>query len=256
MEQTHALSAPGLPAATIIETGINDAATLAKANAPATDGPPAFVSPTDGMTESQAAAMRWVDANRATLAKDPDNAWLQRQYRQAVQHALHGAPPPDWLPVGADGPQPAESSEATPATNDIHAQPHSPEQLAQFRVDAINRGLNPAVADVLATMASDCAVPAPVANDIKAVALAHYGPDGRMAGVDSIPVLDDEGLAEMYAAAVDKYGEETFTDLTAAARETLQRKGLLAKFDELGFTRSTLAFDRRVLRALAYWGKQ
>jgi len=259
MEQTPAaVSMPAHPGATVIVSGVNDGAT----KVPATDGPPAFVSPTDGMTESQAAAMRWVDANRATLAKDPNNPWLQRQYRQAVQHALHGAPPPDWLPVeasqdaGAAKPDaaPAVASKAEPdASGFAHvADVMDPQELAHYRNAGVNLGLHPTVSDTMATLAADFQIPRAVANDLQTVAVQHFGgPDA----LDSIPVLDDAGLAEMQAAAVEKYGEDVISELSIKARQVLADKGLLQKFDDLGLTRSSLAFDRRALRALIFWGE-
>lgn len=256
MEQTAAVSMPGHPGATVIVTGVNDGAA---ANTPVADGPPAFVSPTEGMSESQAAAMRWVDANRATLAKDPNNAWLQRQYRQAVQHALHGAPPPDWLPVEAgDAAKPA----AAPAEGKTDADAESgfarvadamdPQELAHYRNAGVNLGLHPAVSDTMATLAAEFKIPRAVANDLQTVAVQHFGgPDA----LDSIPVLDDAGLMDMQAKAVAKYGEAEITELSVKARQVLADKGLLQKFDDLGLTKSSLAFDRRALRALIFWGE-
>lgn len=90
MEQ-HNVSVPGF-SGTVIESGINGPA------APAQSGPPAYVSDTTGMGKSQIAAMQFVDAARADLARDPNNVWLAKQNRQALGHALHGEAAPAWLP--------------------------------------------------------------------------------------------------------------------------------------------------------------
>jgi len=203
--------------------------------------------------------MRWVDANRATLAKDPNNPWLVRQNRAALDHALRGGPPPDWLPVEASQDAGAAKPDAAPAEAEPDASGFAhvvdamdPQELAHYRNAGVNLGLHPAVSDTMATLAADFQIPRAVANDLQTVAVQHFGgPDA----LDSIPVLDDAGLAEMQAAAVEKYGEDVISDLSAKARQVLADKGLLQKFDDLGLTRSSLAFDRRALRALIFWGE-
>jgi hypothetical protein len=236
--------------ATVIETGVNDGAA-----APAQTGP-AFVSPTDGMSTSQAAAMKWVDANRAALARDPNNIYLVRQNRAALDHALRGGPPPDWLPVDASQGTKADAKpSAAPVDPDsVNGFAHvademRPEELAHYRAAGVNLGLHPEVSEVMSTLAADFKMPRAIANDLQIVASTHFK------GHDAIPVLDDAGQAEMYQAAVDKYGEDVISDLTAQARQVLAEKGLLQKFDDLGLTKSSMAFDRRALRALIFWGK-
>jgi hypothetical protein len=84
------VSAPGLPGATVIETSAQPAPSS-----------PARVSDTTGMSESQAAAMRFVDANRAEAARDLGNVGpgsLNARINSALAHALHGEPAPSWLP--------------------------------------------------------------------------------------------------------------------------------------------------------------
>jgi hypothetical protein len=251
-ETTVAVSAPGLPGATVIETGINDGAA-----APAPTGP-AFVSPTDGMSTSQAAAMRWVDTNRSALARDPNNIYLVRQNRAALDHALRGGPPPDWLP--ADASQGAKA-DAKPSAAKVDpdssgfahvADEMRPEELAHYRTAGVNLGLHPAVSETMAHLAGEYKIPRAAANDLQTVAVQHLGGADAF---DSIPVLDDAQQAEMYAAAVEKYGEDVITDLSAQARQVLADKGLLEHFDNLGLTKSSMAFDRRALRALIFWGK-
>ncbi len=246
-----AVSIPGFNG-TVIETS-------AQPKAPAPDGPPAFVSTTEGMSESQAAAMRWVDSNRAILARDPNNVYLVRQNRAALAHSLQGGPPPDWLPIDAgQGTKADAKPSAAPVDSEsvsgfAHvADAMQPEELAHYRSAGVNLGLHPAVAETMAHMAGEHGLPRAVANDLQSVAVQHFGgPDA----FNSIPVLNDAEQAEMQAAAVAKYGEDTFTDLTTKARQVLADKGLLQKFDDLGFTKSSMAFDRRALRALIFWGK-
>lgn len=237
---------------TVIETSLEP-------KAPAPDGPPAFVSNTDGMSESQVAAMRWVDANRAALARDPNNVYLVKLNRAALDHGLRGGPAPDWLPVeaGQGAKADAKPSAAPVDSESVSGFAHvadamQPEELAHYRSTGVNLGLHPAVAETMMHMAGEHGLPRAVANDLQTVAVQHFGGPEAF---DSIPVLDDAEQAEMQAAAVAKYGEDTFTDLTTKARQVLADKGLLQKFDDLGFTKSSMAFDRRALRALIFWGK-
>ena len=250
MESTPAVSMSGFNG-TVIESSTQP-------KAPAPDGPPAFVSTTDGMNASQAAAMRWVDANRAALARDPNNIYLVKQNRAALAHALQGGPPPDWLPIDAgQGTKADAKPSAAPVDSEsvsgfAHvADAMQPEELAHYRSAGVNLGLHPAVAETMAQMAGEHGLPRAVANDLQTVAVQHFGGSDAF---DSIPILDDAEQAEMHAAAIAKYGEDTFTELTTQARRVLADKGLMQKFDDLGFTKSSMAFDRRALRALVFWG--
>jgi hypothetical protein len=252
-EAPHAVTAPGFPG-TVIETGLQP-------QAPASTTP-AFTSPTDGMSASQAAAMRFVDSTRAALARDLNNQVLAKQHRAALDHAVRGGPKPDFIAVDSEAaaaanPTQTSSEPADMTGEDVSGFAHladtmAPEEIAQYRAVGVNLGLHPAVSETMATMAAEFGIPRAIANDIQQVAVGHFGgPDAS----DSIPVLDEAALAEMQAGAVAKYGAEVIADLTTQARQVLADKGLLQKFDELGLTNSSMAFDRRTLRSIIFWGK-
>ena len=244
----HAVSAPGFPG-TVIETS-----TQPKAPTPVRQ------TDTAGMSDSQAASARWIDSHKVEIARGTSNFTLLRQYREAAQHAFGNDVAPDWLPVEAgQGPEAdAKPGSAAPVDPEsvsgfAHvADAMQPEELAHYRAAGVNLGLHPAVSETMAHLASEYKIPRPVANDLQAVAAQHFGGADAF---DVIPVLDDAGLAEMQAAAVAKYGEDVITDLSTQARQVLADKGLLQQFDDLGLTKSSMAFDRRALRALVFWGR-
>lgn len=248
----HAITAPGLPGVTVIETSLQPKAPALASAAPA------FVSDTAGMSPSQVAAMRYVDSNRAAAARDLGNQALHKAMAQAADHALNGGPQPSFIVVDPNAAPEAVGSKSAAMDPDsvpefAHlAEAMRPEELAHYRTAGVNLGLHPAVSETMAMLAGDFKIPRAVANDLQTVAVKHFGGPEAL---ESIPVLDDAGLAELQAAAVAKYGEDAISDLSAQARQVLADKGLLQQFDDLGLTRSSLAFDRRALRALIYWGK-
>lgn len=241
MSEQAAVSAPGLPGATVIEPGIN-----APATAPAVSAP-AHVSDTSGMNETQAAAMKFVDSTRAELAGNLGNYRLAQRHREALDHALRGGPAPSWLK--------AEGAEATHNGAPIDAddvpgfaaayEPMTAEGAAHVRADAVLHGLPADVADGFLKMAEQAQLPQGHAKTIAARLAHHYREsDGNVA-------LSEEEHAEFaHEAARMLGGQEKYQQIVERARSYLKSAGLLEHVDS-EMKDSSILYDPAVLLSLA-----
>lgn len=243
---TPGASAPGLPGATIIETQ----------PAPAPTSAPAHVSDVSGMSESQVAAMRFVDANRAAIARDPagyETLKLRTQTREALAHAIHGEPAPAWL-AQTTPEQAAAAAEAGARPVDPDSvpefgklyQPMNETEAAQVRTAAVIYGVPPAEAKTLAQFCMDAKIPATQADGI-AKRVAHHLAEGGSAP------LSPEERAEFYQEAARSFGsEEKFLAVNAKARAYIESlpPAVVQLVDEK-LANTSIVYDPRVLIALA-----
>lgn len=246
MEQsTPAVAMPGMPAgATIIETSTQP-------QAPAAEGPPAFVSSTEGMSASQAAAMAFVDANRAAAVRDLGNAGpgsLNSRINAALAHALHDGPAPTWLKVEnatADTGAPRIVPDGELPGMAAVYEPMQEAEAGHLRASAGIYGVPPADADALTNFCITAKIPATLADGIARRAAHHLQTRGC-----SEPMTAEEAADLHHETARVLGGQEKYEVLNAKARAYIESMGPEAvRFvDEKA---GSLIFDPRILIALA-----
>lgn len=246
MSEQAAVSAPGLPGATVIESGINGPS-AAGAQAPASSVP-AHVSDTSGMNETQAAAMRYVDSTRAELAGNLGNHSLAQRHREALNHALRGGPAPAWL-------KPEGGTQATHNGAPIDADdvpglaaayvPMDAEGAAHVRADAVLHGLPADVADGFLKMAEQAQLPQGHAKTIAGRLAHHYCESGG-----NVALSEAEHAEFAQEAARMLGGQEKYQQTVERARAFLKSAGLLEHVDS-EMKDSTILYDPAVLLSLA-----
>ncbi len=239
-----AVSAPALPNATVIETS-------EQPKAPSGD---AHQSDASGMSESQTAALAWVDSHRAQAAKG-DNVHLQNQMRKALAHVFSGGASPDFLASTA-----AKSAEALANDNrPISAregelsfvaaglQPMTPGQNAQLVTHAKHVGMDPEAANMMGKFAERAGLDTATANTIADRFAKH-----DLEGPGVFEAISESEHAELYTEAARLAGgEEKFAETSRLARDYLESVGLLGWTDKY-LANSSVVYDVRVLNALAF----
>jgi hypothetical protein len=240
MSEQQAVSAPGLPGVTVVETSAQ---------------PKITVTPTDttGMSESQARAMRYVDGIKPEILKG-GNPWLIAKNREALAHVFHGGPEPAWL---ESGDAPAKSvdqlvANARAADPDSLAGALAPafapidEQQAARVVDqvVITTGLDRATATDLAGFARELQF-----SEGATKALLERTAHHRSGGWSDGPVSDEEHDA-LYGEAARQFGSEE----KLMAEATLAQKYLDAVGDQAFLKTikgSSIVYDPRIISAVA-----
>lgn len=238
---TPGVSAPGLPGATVIETG--------------TPAPQITVTPTDtsGMTPSQARAMRYVDSIKPELLKGTSNAQLLARNREALGHVFHGEIEPTWLrEQTAEGQAKAQADAAKSVDPDGisgFAKLYEPMQgadAANLRAAAVVYGVPPANADMLAKFCLDAQIPATHADGF-AKRVAHHMQGGGMGP------LSAEERAEYFEEASHAFGsQEKFLSTSAKARAYIESfSPEVVELVNEKVSNTSIIFDPRVLIGLA-----
>lgn len=243
-ENTPGVSAPGMPENVTVQE------TSAQPKAPAVNG---FRSDTTGMSESQTAALAFVDANRAAAMR-ADDPFLQRKVNQALAHAFGGGPAPEFLAQ-------REQARADAAKNDQRPVGEGDAVSVGAELDAItesdlqgiaSRGvvsgqLPPDIAQEAASFCLAAQLPKIVSN-VVVDRLAKHVRDGWGPGE-----MSDAELAELHEECVRAFGgEDKATAEAELARKYLHSAGgdaLLAQADKIG---GSLMYDPRVILQLSY----
>jgi hypothetical protein len=232
----QAVSAPGLPGVTVIESSVN---------APAK---PISVTPTNttNMSPSQARAMKWVDtvAKPAILNRGgADNAFLLAKQRDALAHVFHNGPEPAFLKADELVTQArAVDPDSVPAMT-RHFAPMRKTDVEQIAASGKAQGLTPGTAGLLAKFCLDAGIPTTQADGIAKRVARHFADGGRQ------PLSASE-QADYYQEAVRLFGsKEKFAETQAKARAYLASVGPEAmRFLDPRFS---LSFDPPILIALA-----
>jgi len=226
--------------------------------APAVAAPGAAQAPAqsapEGMGESQAAALKWVGENRAAFAADMNNLALQRQHREALAHAFHGGPLPAFL-APADA-KPAElDTRPHDSLRDVFeeiAKPASELQIKAAVDNAVVQGVDRGLASQVAGLCSDLGLAEGHTRTVLDRVRAHYGATFESGPAKGFEILTEHEAPEWVAEASKAFGSSAkLAEVSIRAREFLQSRGLLEKYDQAGLTNSTLAFDPKLLRTLA-----
>ncbi|MGQ0511428.1 MAG: hypothetical protein ACT4P9_12525 [Betaproteobacteria bacterium] len=234
---------------------MSDSAPEAGATPPsAQPGAVSFQSDTAGMSDSQRAAMAFVDANRGEAINSND-VFLSRRISEALDHAYRNGPAPGFLPQ-PDSARAAQADATRPhdSLRDVFeaaAQPASEQQIGAAVDSAVVQGVNRELAERAAGICADLALSEGATRTILDRVRAHHGSSFE-AGPDSdIAILTDAETQEHIAEASRLYGgTEKLEAASRQAREYLRARGVLDKFDKAGITRSSLAFDPKLLSAL------
>lgn len=211
---------------------------------------PAYVSDTSGMSETQAAAMAFVDRHRAELVKGTTNFQLIARNSEALKHALGGGPVPEWM-SGEKAADPAAgnvpSHEAAPRGLAAVFEPMTPEQTENVRIAAGVYGVPPAEAAELAKFCTDAQIPATHSDAIARRVAHHLQNGGSMA-----PLSPEDQSVYLEEAARSFGGEDKLREVDAKARAYIESLGpAVVKYVDEKLAGTSIAFDPRVLNMLA-----
>jgi len=211
---------------------------------------PAYVSDVTGMTESQTAAMRFVDETRSELARNLDNLPLREKHREALNHAIHNGPTPGWLVPKSPEQVEAESRSIDPdSIGGLQAafapmQASDVEGLVQHAV--VTSQLPRPQAQTVADFALKAQMPAGLAKQLVDRAAKHHA-GGWLDG--PISEAESRELAEESARLMG--GTEKAAAEIALARRYLEHVGGQTLLDWIDKGAGSLAFDVPTIRSLA-----
>ena len=203
---------------------------------------PALFAPTTdttGMSETQAAASKWMDEHRIEYMQNPGNTALARQWHD---HAaiLNGESPDPSAHSTIDENDPLGVADAFKPMAEGDA-----EKLTLF--GQINAGLEPEQAKTLTDVAVSMKLPETVAQTLLSRVGHHQNFDG---GFGELTAEQHEELAHEMVAAFGG-SEEKARETAALARRYCEHVGgadLLRDIDAIG---GTLAYDPKILLSLA-----
>lgn len=212
-------------------------------------------------SESQTAAIAHLtelrkQASDPTLDHGKRDA-LMHKMSQLSRHAFLGEKSPSWFGAALPDPRLSDTSEYDPMSN-LNAplsEKMSADQLAQMKTAGTVKGLHPTVSGAIASFVSEMAIPKVIADTILDRAVKHLGSTHDEPAFERIETLSSEQQLEYYneASRVHPGGSEALNRLTTEVRGMLQERGLLERFEKVGLTRTSLAFDARTLYALRLW---
>lgn len=212
-------------------------------------------------SESQTAAIAHL-AELRTQAADPaldhgKRDALMKKMSELTHHIHLGAKAPAWLDGAKPDPRLSDTSEYDPMSslNAPLSEKMSADQLAQMKTAGTVKGLHPTVSSAIASFVSEMAIPKVIADTILDRAVKHFGATHDESAYERIETLSPERQREFYEEASRAHpgGSEALNKLTTEVRGMLQERGLLERFEKTGLTRTSLAFDARVLHALRLW---
>lgn len=211
------------------------------------------------MSAEQQAGIAHINTLRAQ-AVDPA---LTREQREAVNqkiaqmqsHVFNGAPRPAWY--GEQKPDPKQTDmRPNDPTRDAFEAAHAPAtgEILKFAVDsAVVQGVDRQMAQQVVDMCGELELSGGAVKDILSRVRAHHGAELDRAPDTKLHVLAADERAEYEAVASKMLGStERFNTLTERARAFLAHKGVLERFDRLGLTNSSLAYDPKLLLVLSY----
>ena len=245
-ETPHSVVAPGLPGATVIESGN---APAPAASTPATPS----AAPQAGETPQQF-ALRDVDRLRGELLKaapeQRDAITRQIVARQRFA-AGYGEKPADFMPEQKQAPDTRAHNPMLELDQQM-VTPASTPQLEQAVKNAVVQGVDRGLAQQVAQGCGELGLCESHTRTILAAVRAHHGADHEFTADSGLRPLSESEIPEWHAEASRLAGgNEKFAALTERARAFLAHRGVLEEFDRRGYTSTSLAFDPSVLITLA-----
>lgn len=239
-----AISAPGFPGE-VVETS-------AQPKAPPVVAP----SNTAGLSEAQRKAQEWIDqtAKPAILRGGDSNFLLRANYRKALDFLHRGGPEPEFLTAESGAPKPPDMREADSLrdTFEALAAPATEQQTKAAVSHAVLNGVNPGLAAQVGALCTELGLNESHTRAFLDRVRSHVGRDGDFAAADDIDVLEDHEIGEYVREASRILGStDKLQELRMRASDYIASRGLASKYEEMGFWRSTLSFDPKLLHTLS-----
>jgi hypothetical protein len=240
-----------LPAAEIQRgTGVS-------AGAPASAPAPIQESAPQPMGSEQQAALQEIGKLRASYGSTPSDQrdTLTQRIVELQRWAFGTGSKPAWY--GPQTPDP-KLTDMRPHDSlrdafEAMAQPAPPEVLKFAVHDAVIKGVDRQLAQQVADTCGDLGLSTSALKDVMARVRAHHGAEHDHGPDTGLRVLDEAEAGAFIEEASRIVGStEKFQALSQRARDFLQHKGVLAEFDRLGLTSTSLAFDPKLLLTLAH----
>lgn len=199
------------------------------------------------------------------LRKQASDPALDRGKRDALmgkmselsRHAFLGEKSPSWYSDAKPDPRLSDASDhndmaeiGAPLSESMTA-----DELSQLKFAGTVKGLHPIVSGAVSDFVREFAVPKVIADTILDRAVKHLGATHGEPAFERIETLSSEQEREYYDEASRGYpgGSDALGRLTTEIRDGLKSRGLLERFEKSGLTRTSLAYDARVLHALRLW---
>lgn len=207
------------------------------------------------MNAEQQAALADVERLRGEYIKAPSDqrdaiaAKISGRQRFAFGY---GEKPADFMPMPDPKLNDTRPHDSERDFFEALAQPASAQQIKGAVDNAVGQGVNRQLAERAAAVCAELQLSEGHAKTLLDRVRAHHG-----AAADFGPDSEIRLLAD---SEVDEYSEEAsrllgsslkLEELSLRARDFLAHRGVLEKFDSLGLTRSSLAFDPKLLHTLA-----
>jgi hypothetical protein len=240
---------------------------MTEATAPAPAAAPAPVAPSGApivenggtyaeaqLSETQNAALKEVANLRIEYGKTPTDAILKKMGALQVFALAGGEKPADFMPSDPLPPDLSEHDDMAGTFSGLN-KPMTADELSQLKFTGTVKGLHPTVSGAVSDFVREFAVPKVIADQILDRATKHLGATHDEPAFERIETLSSEQQREYYEEASRAHpgGSEALNKLTTEVRGMLQERGLLERFEKVGLTRTSLAFDARVLHALRLW---
>jgi hypothetical protein len=196
--------------------------------------------------DSQIRALAEIQSLRTEIAKAGGQATSQQRARldQVWKHAhADGRAPADYAAIKPEDHRPADGlRDALEAEAQTLTQQQAERLLARAKV----QGVAPEMAQVSLAACQSLGLDEVSTQTVLSRIAKHNS------GEADFYIPTEAEAVEYQAEASRLYGgNERFRAASERVRAFLERKGVLAEWDRMGLTRSSLAFDPRVLNALA-----
>lgn len=229
------------------------AATGASAPAPGATVAEGSAQPAELGAEQQA-ALKEIDRMRGEYGNTPSDKRdaLTQKISKLQRFAFgHGDKPADFMP-GDPPPPDLREHDSLRDTFEQMAQPASEQQTKAAVNNAVIQGVDRALAQKAADVCTVLGLSEGLTRNVLDRVRAHHGATHGHSSEADVAILADHEMPEYVNEAARFFGSsQKLKEVSVRAREFLQSRGLLEKFDKSGLTRSTLAFDPKLLHTLA-----
>lgn len=225
--------------------------------APAAPAPQHDAQPAEMTADQQAGVARIGELMRE--AGDPalehgKRDALNKKIVELQRHVFNGDKKPAWYGEQKPDPRLTDQRPHDPMRelDRAMATPASAQQVDQAVRNAVVQGVDRNLAQTVAQAGAELGLCESHVRGILDVVRAHHGRDHEYGADSDLRPLSEREVPEwLHEGQRLAGGAEKFATLTQRARDFLEHKGVLAKFDQAGLTNSTLAFDPRLLIVLA-----
>ena len=218
-------------------------------------------APTGGEQQSgqqfnaeQSAALQRVESLRGDFLKAPSGDARDKVANEitALQRFAfgHGEKPAGFMPESAKAPDLREHDSLRTMFEDL-AKPTTDEVVKGVIDKVVVQGVNRALAEEVAHTCVDLGMSEPHTRAILDCVREHHGATPHGGPDTDFKLVREDEVEELMSKAGQAFGgTDKFEAASERAREFLKAKGVLDEFDRLGLTRSTLAFDARLIHTL------